>query len=77
MRCTRWEGLMRKDHLLDMGQSGEMWAQSWCCMNCGAIYDAVIEEHRLTQQTNAAVMSSSEEPEPQYLGAEAFVRPAA
>ena len=45
MHCSRCHGLMLKDHFLDMeGAFGEMWAQSWRCMNCGAVHDAVIEQ---------------------------------
>ena len=47
MHCSRCQGLMRKDHLLDMeGGFGEMWAQSWRCVNCGAVHDAVIAQNR-------------------------------
>jgi hypothetical protein len=76
MRCSRCHGLMLKDHFLDMeGGFGEMWAQSWRCMNCGAVHDAVIEQHRLARQQNVLVTDG--EPENIYLGAEAFIRPAA
>ena len=76
MRCSRCQGLLLKDHLLDMGGGfGEMWAQSWRCMNCGAVHDAVIEQHRLGRQEKVLVTGS--EPEDIYLGAEAFIRPAA
>jgi len=72
---------MRKDHLLDMeGGFEEMWAQSWCCVNCGAVHDAVIEMNRFARWENVLVLTSGE-PHTQeddiYLGAETFIRPAA
>ena len=81
MHCSRCQGLMRKDHLLDMeGGFGEMWAQSWRCMNCGAVYDAVIAQNQLARQENVLVLTN-DEPHTQeddiYLGAEAFIRRAA
>ena len=81
MRCSRCQGFMLKDHLLDMaGGFGEMWVQSWRCTNCGAVHDAVIEQNRRAQQENVLVLTSSG-PDNQdhdiYLGAEAFIRPAA
>ena len=80
MRCSRCQGLMLKDHLLDMaGGFGEMWAQSWRCMNCGAVHDAVIAQNRLAQEANVSVLASGQPDtqEADYLGGEAFVRPAA
>jgi uncharacterized Zn finger protein len=81
MHCSRCQGLMRKDHLLDMGGGfGEMWAQSWRCMNCGAVHDAVIAQNQLTRQENVLVLTSGErhtQEDDIYLGAEAFIRPAA
>jgi uncharacterized Zn finger protein len=62
------------------GGFGEMWAQSWCCMNCGVVYDAVIEHNRLARQEHVLVLTSgvSETQEDEtYLGGEAFIRPAA
>ena len=76
MYCSRCHGRMRKDHFLDMeGGFGEMWAQSWRCMNCGAVYDAVIEQNRRARQENVLVLSDGQ-PEDQeddeFLGGEAF-----
>jgi len=81
MQCSRCHGLMLQDHLLDMeGGFGEMWAQSWRCMNCGAVHDGVIAQNQLARQENVLVLTSGE-PHTQeddiYLGAEAIVRPAA
>ena len=81
MHCSRCHGLMRKDHFLDMeGGFGEMWAQSWRCMNCGAVHDAVIAQNQLARQENVLVLTNDEshtQEDDIYLGAEAFIRPAA
>jgi uncharacterized Zn finger protein len=81
MHCSRCQGLLLKDHLLDMeGGFGEMWAQSWRCVNCGAVHDGVIQHNQLARQANVLVLTNGE-PHTQehdiYLGAEAFIRPAA
>ena len=81
MHCSRCHGLMVQDHLLDMeGAFGEMWAQSWRCTNCGAVYDAVIELNRLARRDKDLVVTRSEPDTREddiYLGGEAFIRPAA
>lgn len=47
MHCMRCQGLMIRDHFFDFdGTTGHMWACSWRCMNCGHVYDAVIEQNR-------------------------------
>jgi len=56
MSCSRCQGLMIQDHLMDFdGTIGHMWANGYRCMNCGNVHDPVIEQHRLvrTQQTSA------------------------
>lgn len=78
MRCLRCQGLMRKDHFLDMEAGfGEMWAYSWRCISCGAIHDAVIENNRMAREPKALLSASVETFEETYLGGEAFIRPAA
>ena len=81
MHCSRCQGLMLKEYLLDMEAGfGEMWSQSWRCTNCGAFHDAVIEQNRLTREANAAVLTSGQpnlQGDDAYLGGEASVRPAA
>ena len=81
MRCTRCQGLLLKDHLLDMGGGfGEMWTQSWRCVNCGAVHDGIIEHNQLARQANVPVLPTGESHTQEhdiYLGAEAFIRPAA
>ncbi len=47
MTCTRCEGLMLEEHMIDMeGGYGEMWSRSWRCFNCGHRNDALMQQHR-------------------------------
>ncbi len=47
MHCTRCQGHMTCDHLVDMQESGgEWWANSWRCINCGYMLDPVLERNR-------------------------------
>lgn len=47
MTCSRCEGMMLAEHLLDMEATySEMWAKSWRCVNCGHRDDAIIRGHR-------------------------------
>jgi hypothetical protein len=56
MTCTRCEGLMLEEHMIDMeGGYGEMWSRSWRCFNCGHRDDAVIKQHRQLQAKSVAV----------------------
>lgn len=48
MKCSRCQGLMVRDHLLDIKETmGSMWVQSWRCVACGNIIDPLIEKHRM------------------------------
>jgi hypothetical protein len=81
MNCSRCRGLMVEGHFLDFdGSFREMWATSWRCVNCGHVYDPVIEQNRLAQQTKVVVLPSGE-PDDQddevHLGAESFTKHAA
>ncbi len=62
MECTRCQGLMLEDQLLDMeeGGDGEMWASSWRCVNCGHAHDAVFERNRRAHAEKASVLSRGE-----------------
>jgi hypothetical protein len=81
MNCRRCQGLMMEDQFLDFeGTHGFMWATSWRCVNCGHVYDSVIEQNRLARQEKVLVLSSSEpdyQDDELHLGAESFIRPAA
>ena len=81
MHCSRCQGLMVKDQLLDMeGGYGKMWTTSLRCVNCGRIYDSVIEQNRLTKQEKVLVPSGGEpdyQDDEVHLGAESLIRRAA
>ena len=75
MKCRRCQGLMVGHHSLDMGGGyGQMGTHSLRCLNCGAVYDAVVAQNRLLLQE---VVSGVPDDEDIYLGAEAMIRPAA
>lgn len=47
MTCTRCQGLMLEEHMIDMEAGyGEMWSRSSRCVNCGHRDDAVLQHHR-------------------------------
>ena len=51
MNCSRCRGLMTRDHFMDFeGTAGFMWMAGWRCLNCGHIYDPVIERNRQRPQ---------------------------
>lgn len=62
MNCTRCQGLMLDEHMIDMeGGYGEMWSVSTRCVNCGHRDDAVIQHHRqLSAKPVMATMSAHE-----------------
>ena len=58
MTCRRCQGCMARDHFLDLQESGgEWWLQGWRCINCGHVFDPVLEKNR---QLHAAAMASAE-----------------
>lgn len=81
MKCRRCQGLMVGHHSLDMnGGYGQMWAHSLRCLNCGAVYDAVVAQNRLLLQEvvcEPAGGGQDSQEEDVYLGAEAMIRFAA
>lgn len=81
MNCSRCLGLMVEDQLLDLeGAYGEMWTTSLRCVNCGHVYDSVIEQHRLARQEQVLVLSSGEpdyQDDEVYFESEVFLRLAA
>lgn len=47
MSCTRCQGLMLEEQMIDMEAGyGEMWSCSWRCFNCGHRDDTVMQYHR-------------------------------
>ncbi|BCA54381.1 hypothetical protein W02_15210 [Nitrospira sp. KM1] len=54
MHCTRCEGLMVADNLIDMQESCiPMWMKGWRCVSCGNIVDPLIQRHRMIQGAGA------------------------
>ncbi len=50
MTCSRCNGCMVEDFLLDMeDSSGPMWLHAKRCMNCGNVAEKVLEHNRQTQ----------------------------
>lgn len=81
MTCSRCSGFLVEDQLLDLeGGYGEMWANSWRCVNCGHAYDAVIERNRLARKGKVLAFPYGEpdyQDDEVHLGSEAFIRIAA
>ncbi|HEY9526592.1 MAG TPA: hypothetical protein VIR02_05900 [Anaerolineales bacterium] len=47
MTCRRCQGCMARDHFLDLQESGgEWWLEGWRCINCGHVFDPVVENNR-------------------------------
>jgi hypothetical protein len=54
---------MARDHFLDLQESGgDWWLEGWRCINCGHIYDPVVEQNR---RLHAAAMASAAVQQPQ------------
>lgn len=52
MHCTRCDGLMVTDHLIDMQESfGPMWMKGWRCVACGNVVDTLIQKNRMVQRS--------------------------
>jgi uncharacterized Zn finger protein len=81
MNCSRCSGLMVEDHFLDFeGTTGYMWMTGFRCMNCGHVYDPVIEQNRQAQRDKVLVLPSGEpdyHDEEVHLGAESIIARAA
>lgn len=55
MTCERCKGCMARDHFLDLQESGgEWWLEGWRCINCGHVFDPVLEKNR---RLHAAAMA--------------------
>lgn len=81
MNCSRCQGLMVEAQLLDFdGGYGQMWTTSLRCVNCGRIYDSVIQQNRPARQEKVLVTLGGEpdyQDDEVHLGAESFIRRAA
>jgi len=54
MQCTRCDGLMVTDNLIDIMESSmPMWLKGWRCVSCGNIVDPIIQQHRMIQRAGA------------------------
>lgn len=52
MKCTRCEGLMVADNLVDLQESCvPMWMRGMRCVSCGNIVDPLILRHRMLQKS--------------------------
>lgn len=61
MECTRCDGLMVSDDLIDMHESSiPMWLKAWRCVSCGNIVDPLIQQHRMIQQAGASRLLENE-----------------
>jgi hypothetical protein len=72
---------MAEDHFIDFdGTIGHMWMTGWRCLNCGHVYDPLIERNRSAVQVNANARPSQEldyDDEEVHLGAESLIARAA
>jgi len=60
MTCRRCQGCMARDHFLDLQESGgEWWMEGWRCINCGHVFDPVVEQNR---RLHAAAMAAAANP---------------
>lgn len=61
--CSRCEGCMIEDFLLDMeDSSGPMWLKAWRCMNCGNIYERGLQQNRLTKEAQLGTSTAYAQP---------------
>jgi len=68
MQCTRCEGLMVVDDLIDMQESSiPMWMRGWRCVSCGNIVDPLIQRHRLNQDSRGLRLVKSGGVRPQFV----------
>jgi hypothetical protein len=64
---------MARDHFLDLQESGgDWWLEGWRCINCGHVYDPVVERNRRLHAATlaAAVVQAPSTPELVAEGAE-------
>ncbi|MDR4479591.1 MAG: hypothetical protein R3B37_07595 [Nitrospira sp.] len=60
MSCSRCNGCMVDDFLLDMeDSSGPMWLQAKRCMNCGNVAESMLQRNRETQGARLHTPASS------------------
>jgi len=59
MECSRCDGLMVCDDLIDMRESS-IPMKGWRCVSCGNIIDPLIQRHRMIQQAGATQLLQNE-----------------
>ena len=78
MNCTRCQCLMMEDQFLDVeGTHRFMGTTSWRDVNCGYVYNSMIEQNLLARQEQVLVLSTGEpdyQDDEVHLGAESFIR---
>jgi hypothetical protein len=68
MRCTKCNGFMVVDDLIDMRESYHpMWMRGWRCVACGNVVDPLIVRHRMIQEAGALRLLKVEAPPLPYL----------
>ena len=68
MRCTKCNGFMVIDDLIDMRESYHpMWMRGWRCVACGNVVDPLIVRHRMIQEAGALRLLKVEAPPLPYL----------
>ena len=66
MQCTRCDGLMVTDNLIDIKENSfPMWMKGWRCVSCGNIVDPLIQKNRMIQQAGASRLLGTEVAMPQ------------
>ncbi len=69
MKCTRCEGLMVVDNLVDLQESCvPMWMRGMRCVSCGNIVDPLILRHRMIQKSGAMRLLKPGVLAPEYAG---------
>ncbi len=68
MTCRRCEGCMTRDHFLDLQESGgEWWMEGWRCINCGHVFDPIVEQNRRLHAAAIAASTGTAPQAPQLL----------
>jgi len=68
MHCTKCNGFMVVDDLIDMRESYHpMWMRGWRCVACGNVVDPLIVRHRMIQEAGALRLLKVEAPPLPYL----------
>lgn len=67
MRCTRCQGLMVVDDLVDLQESClPMWMRGLRCVACGNIVDPIIMRNRVIQRSGVVRMLKAGVPLPKF-----------